>query len=55
MRLHRGKALLRQAMSARVESRARDAFAFLGARCDRVVAAVLARLGDPPPSASSAG
>lgn len=44
MRVHRGKAMLREALVARVDGAASDAFAFLGARCDRLVAAVFAEL-----------
>jgi RNA polymerase sigma-70 factor, ECF subfamily len=44
VRLHRAKLLLREALCARMETGAPEAFAFLGARCDRLVAAVLARL-----------
>jgi RNA polymerase sigma-70 factor (ECF subfamily) len=46
VRLHRARGLLREAMAARMEARAPEAFAFLGARCDRIVATVLSRLGD---------
>src|SRR5262249_18435588 len=45
VRLHRAKGLLREALATRTEARAPDAFSFMGARCDRMVAAVLARLG----------
>lgn len=44
IRLFRAKAMLREALAAHVDARADDAFSFMGARCDRVVAAVLARL-----------
>lgn len=44
VRLHRGKKLLRESMGSRMQSDAPAAFAFLGPRCDRVVAAVMARL-----------
>jgi RNA polymerase sigma-70 factor (ECF subfamily) len=43
-RLHRARALLRNHITARVGAAARDAFRFDGARCDRMVAAVLARI-----------
>jgi RNA polymerase sigma-70 factor, ECF subfamily len=43
-RLFRARALLRQALARDVESATVDVFAFAGARCDRIVAAVLARL-----------
>ncbi|HEY2747489.1 MAG TPA: RNA polymerase sigma factor [Polyangia bacterium] len=44
IRLHRAKAMLRDAMSSQVDAAAAEAFAFLGARCDRIVAAVLSRI-----------
>jgi RNA polymerase sigma-70 factor (ECF subfamily) len=44
VRLHRARASLREGLIARMESAARQAFPFLGARCDRIVAAVMARL-----------
>jgi RNA polymerase sigma-70 factor (ECF subfamily) len=37
VRLHRGRALVRRDLFARVGATARDAFPFMGARCDRVV------------------
>ena len=47
-RLHRARVLLRRALMARAGSEAGDAFRFHAVRCDRVVAAVFARLGLPP-------
>jgi RNA polymerase sigma-70 factor (ECF subfamily) len=44
-RLFRARALLRQALARDLDSATIDVFAFAGARCDRIVAAVLARLG----------
>ena len=44
VRLHRAKAMLKDALTARVESASAEAFPFLGARCDRIVARVLAHL-----------
>ncbi len=44
-RLHRARALLQQEMMSRAGSGARDAFTFHAPRCDRVVAAVMARIG----------
>jgi len=44
VRLHRARAALREGLIARMESAARQAYPFLGARCDRIVAAVMARL-----------
>ena len=43
-RLHRARALLRNHITARIGAAARDAFPFAGARCDRTVAAVMARI-----------
>ena len=44
VRLHRAKAMLRDALYVKMERATQDAFPFLGARCDRIVAAVLSRL-----------
>jgi RNA polymerase sigma-70 factor (ECF subfamily) len=44
-RLHRARGLLQEALLARAESAAPGAFPFEAPRCDRVVAAVLQRLG----------
>ena len=44
-RLHRARALLRRHVSARTRAALPDVFEFAGARCDRIVATVLARLG----------
>ena len=44
VRLHRGKAELRRHLDRRLGVAARTLFAFDGARCDRVVAAVFARI-----------
>jgi RNA polymerase sigma-70 factor (ECF subfamily) len=41
----RARALLREALARDIDVSERDAFAFDGARCDRIVAAVLARIG----------
>ena len=43
-RLFRARALLRQALARDLDSATIDVFAFAGDRCDRIVAAVLARL-----------
>src|SRR5437773_4844882 len=42
-RLHRARVLLRNHITARIGVAAREAFQFAGARCDRTVAAVMAR------------
>jgi len=47
-RLHRARMLLRRELMARAGSEAGDAFRFHATRCDRVVAAVFARLGLSP-------
>jgi RNA polymerase sigma-70 factor, ECF subfamily len=48
-RLHRARALLREELFERAGLSARNAFSFLAPRCNRVVAAVLARIGATPP------
>jgi RNA polymerase sigma-70 factor, ECF subfamily len=45
-RLFRARALLRQALELDVDHATRDVFSFAGARCDRIVAAVLARVAE---------
>ena len=47
IRLHRGRALVRGWLFQRVGARAKEAFPFMGARCDRVVGEVFARLSRP--------
>ena len=44
-RLHRARQRLQEALGARFEALMPAAFDFAGARCDRIVAAVLARIG----------
>ncbi|HLG15268.1 MAG TPA: RNA polymerase sigma factor [Blastocatellia bacterium] len=44
VRLHRGRSLLRQHIYAQTGAATAGAFQFLGARCDRMVATVLARI-----------
>jgi RNA polymerase sigma-70 factor (ECF subfamily) len=44
-RFHRANRLLRQALSTQLESILDDAFPFAGARCDRMMAQVLEKLG----------
>ena len=48
VRLHRGRAMARNWLLSRVGAVAKDAFPFMGVRCDRVVAAVFARLASDP-------
>ena len=44
-RLHRARALLRKELHSKIGPILPDAFPFAGRRCDRLTAAVLARLG----------
>ncbi len=44
-RLHRSRALLRRELENRLGPAVADAYAFLGTRCDRIVAHVLQRIG----------
>jgi RNA polymerase sigma-70 factor (ECF subfamily) len=46
-RFFRARSLLREALSREIDFAFDEAFAFAGARCDRIVAGVLARLDDP--------
>jgi len=46
-RAFRARALLREALERDIDSATVDAFAFAGARCDRIVARVLQALGRP--------
>jgi RNA polymerase sigma-70 factor (ECF subfamily) len=49
VRLHRAKAMLRDSLYQEMERASGEAFRFLGARCDRIVATVLARIATLPP------
>jgi RNA polymerase sigma-70 factor (ECF subfamily) len=51
-RLSRGRATLRRLLMERTGATAVDAFRFLRPRCDRIVARVLARVGELPPAAA---
>ena len=44
VRLHRGRALIRRDLTSRVGAAAKDAFLFMGPRCDRIVKRVFERL-----------
>jgi RNA polymerase sigma-70 factor (ECF subfamily) len=44
IRLHRGRAMAREWLFDRVGSQAKEAFPFMGVRCDRVVAMVFDKL-----------
>jgi RNA polymerase sigma-70 factor (ECF subfamily) len=46
VRLHRGHAMLRGWLFARVGAKAKNAFPFMGVRCDRVVRGVFLRLAE---------
>jgi RNA polymerase sigma-70 factor (ECF subfamily) len=46
-RFFRARSLLREALAQKIDLAYADAFAFAGERCDRIVAAVLARLKNP--------
>jgi RNA polymerase sigma-70 factor (ECF subfamily) len=48
VRLHRAKGMLREAMSARMQASLADAYPFLGARCDRIVQAVMDAVAPAP-------
>jgi RNA polymerase sigma-70 factor (ECF subfamily) len=45
VRLHRGRLMIRNWLIERVGANCRNAFPFMGDRCDRVVATVFARIG----------
>ncbi len=47
-RFFRARSLLREALAQKIDLAYADAFAFAGERCDRIVAAVLARLKPQP-------
>lgn len=49
-RLHRARRLLRKSLDENLAMALRDTFPFLGARCGRVTAAVMARLGLATPA-----
>jgi RNA polymerase sigma-70 factor (ECF subfamily) len=50
VRLHRGHAMMRGWLFARVGENAKEVFPFMGPRCDRVVLGVFARLKELSPS-----
>jgi RNA polymerase sigma-70 factor, ECF subfamily len=54
IRLHRGRAMMRGWLYARVGTEAKSAFSFMGPRCDRVVHAVFTQLRDPSSDHSEA-
>ena len=52
-RLHRARALLRNHITARIGATVRETFQFAGPRCDRTVAAVMARIAGSSRSSDS--
>jgi RNA polymerase sigma-70 factor (ECF subfamily) len=52
IRLHRGHEMIRNRLFERIGAKAKEAFPFMGIRCDRVVQAVFSRLASYPPSDS---
>ena len=44
----RARSLLREALAREIDATEPDVFAFAGARCDRIVAGVLAQIGVTP-------
>jgi RNA polymerase sigma-70 factor (ECF subfamily) len=48
VRLHRAKAMLRDSLYSEMERASGDAFHFMGARCDRIVETVLAKISTLP-------
>ena len=49
-RLHRARGLLRARLDATLDVSSAGVFAFAGRRCDRMVAAVMAKIGDSTPA-----
>ena len=49
VRLHRGHAMLRSSLTARLGEARKAAFPFMGYRCDRIVRSVFLRLNEPGP------
>lgn len=54
-RLHRARLQLRRSLQRSAAAALADTFPFAGARCDRIVAGVLARLDLPPPKKPPGG
>ncbi len=52
IRLHRGHGMIRDWLFERIGAKAKEAFPFMGIRCDRVVQTVFSRLADYPASDS---
>jgi len=49
-RFFRARSMLRESLARELDTALDEAFAFAGSRCDRIVAAVLARLAAAPPA-----
>jgi RNA polymerase sigma-70 factor (ECF subfamily) len=49
-RLFRARALLRDSLARDIDNATVDVFGFAGARCDRIVATVLARIRETQPN-----
>jgi RNA polymerase sigma-70 factor (ECF subfamily) len=54
-RYHRARLMLREQLSSLVDAMSEEVFSFDGARCDRIVAGVLARLQQRPPAEDMPG
>jgi RNA polymerase sigma-70 factor, ECF subfamily len=52
IRLHRGHGMIRSWLFERIGAKAKEAFPFMGIRCDRVVEAVFCRIANSAPSES---
>lgn len=53
VRLHRGRAMMRKTLQERVGTASKEAFPFMGMRCDRMTALVMERIADSRASAAS--
>lgn len=47
VRLHRGRSIMRRHLTQRIGVRTKEAFPFMGTRCDRVTSAILQRIAEP--------
>jgi RNA polymerase sigma-70 factor (ECF subfamily) len=52
IRLHRGHGMIRNWLVERIGAKAKEAFPFMGIRCDRVVQEVFSRIANSAPSDS---
>jgi RNA polymerase sigma-70 factor (ECF subfamily) len=53
VRLHRGHGMMRNWLLERIGTKAKEAFPFMGIRCDRVVQGVFERLANLPTGSSA--